>query len=87
MDRSKIEANAEAAYKGNYCRHTAPNGSIDHGTVNEIAFWDGEFIVQMNGKRIVIEQDEILNQLEVLQHGVHSNRKPELDIRDDKEGD
>jgi hypothetical protein len=70
--RIQKEEEAEANFKGNYCRHTAPNGSIDHGTVDEIAFWNGEYIVQMNGKRITIEEEELDNQLEVLQHGVHS---------------
>lgn len=72
VQRAQLEERAELKYKGTYCRHTAPNGSIDHGMVDEVAFWDGEYIIQMNGRRITIEEDELDNELEILQHGLHS---------------
>ena len=42
--RQTLEKAAEEKYKGNTVRHTAGNGSILNGLVDEVAYWNGEYI-------------------------------------------
>jgi hypothetical protein len=85
--RQAVEDAAERTYKGCYCRFTGTDNGIDHGIVDSIAFWEGEYIIQMNGKRYTVESGELENQLEILQHGIHSDRHRQHGRCDDKEGD
>lgn len=66
MTRQEKEDAAELRFKGKYCKHTAPDGSIDHGLVQSIAFWEGEYIVRMNAQRIVIQEESLDDELEIM---------------------
>lgn len=60
MTRAEHEQAVEAKYKGAFCKYTYPDGSIIHAIVDSVAYWNNEYIIQMEGRRIVTDTLEDL---------------------------